>query len=114
MATMRQKQQKQMTQKGSALLAVLWMTVMLSFVAMALSSTVRSETESTRIRAQSEQSYFLARAGIDAAVLRMMSPNPDPKQAEIEQFFREYNFQFATGSVRSEERRVGKECRSRW
>lgn len=88
-----------MNRQGSALLTVLWMTVILSFVGMSLASTVRSEVESTRISAESEQGYFLARAGLDAALLRMMAPPNDPVQAEREMYFREYNFAFDTGSA---------------
>ncbi len=88
--------------RGSALLAVLWMTVILSFVGMALAANVRSEVESTRLLAESEQGYFLARAGIEAAVLRMATPATDPKQAEEETYFRQYDFQFATGTAHVE------------
>jgi hypothetical protein len=88
--------------RGSALLSVLWMTVILSFVGMALAANVRSEVESTRLLAESEQGYFLARAGIEAALLRMATPAADPRQAEEETYFRHYDFQFATGSARVE------------
>ena len=84
--------------RGSALLAVLWMTVILSFVGMALAANVRTEVESTRLLAESEQGYFLARAGVEAALLRMTSV-VDPKQAEEESYFRQYDFQLATGTA---------------
>jgi len=88
--------------RGSALLAVLWMTVILSFVGMALAANVRSEVESTRLLAESEQGYFLARAGIEAALLRMTTPPADPRQAQEETYFRQYDFQFATGTAHVE------------
>jgi general secretion pathway protein K len=85
--------------RGSALLAVLWMTVILGFVGMALAANVRSEVESTRLLAESEQGYFLARAGMEAALLRMTTPPEDPRQAAEENNFRQYDFQFATGTA---------------
>jgi type II secretory pathway component PulK len=91
--------------RGSALLAVLWMTVILTFVGMALAANVRSEVESTRLLAESEQGYFLARAGMEAALLRMtMPPSADPIQAQEENDFRQYEFQFATGTAHVEYR----------
>ncbi|GEM_PF-4031851 len=86
-------------QKGSALLSVLWITVVLGFVGMALAANVRSEVESTRLLAESEQGYFLARAGIEAGLLRLTTPPADPRQAEAEMTFRAYDFQFQTGAV---------------
>ena len=88
--------------RGSALLAVLWMTVILGFVGMALAANGRSEVESTRLLAESEQGYFLARAGIEAALLRIALPPADPKQAEEERNFRQYDFQFETGTAHVE------------
>jgi type II secretory pathway component PulK len=90
--------------RGSALLAVLWMTVILTFVGMALAANVRSEVESARLLAESEQGYFLARAGIEAALLRMTIPPADPVQAQEENDFRQYDFQFSTGTARVEYR----------
>jgi type II secretory pathway component PulK len=84
-------------QRGSALLAVLWMTVILTFVGISLASTVRSEVASTQMLAQGAQGYFLARAGIEAALLQMTLPETDA-------YYRQYNFQFDTGSVRVEYR----------
>jgi type II secretory pathway component PulK len=81
-----------MNQKGSALLAVLWMTVILSFIGATLASTVRSEVASTQMLVRGEQGYFLARAGIEASLLQMLRPS-------LEDFRGVYNFQFETGSV---------------
>jgi len=90
--------------QGSALLAVMWMTVMLGLVGMALATTVRSETESTRMMAESEQGYFLARAGIDAARLTIAFPEQET-QAQASR--RDYNFAFDTGTVHVEYFPVG-------
>lgn len=81
--------------KGSALLAVLWMTVILSFIGVTLASTVRSEVAATQTLSQGEQGYFLSRAGIEAALLRMTLEHGG-------EAYRDYNFAFATGSVHVE------------
>ena len=81
-----------MSKKGSALLAVLWMTVILSFIGITLASTVRSEVASTQTLVQGEQGYFLARAGIEASLLKMAAPLPDD-------FSGAFDFQFETGAA---------------
>lgn len=56
------------TQRGVALLAVLWLTVALSAMALATSYMVRTEVEAATNRIEGEQMRFLARGGIEAAV----------------------------------------------
>jgi len=85
------------SRKGSALLAVLWMTVILSFIGITLASTVRSEVASTQMLVRGEQGYFLARAGIEASLLQMMARLPDD-------FPGAFNFQFDTGAAKVEYR----------
>ena len=55
-------------QRGVALLAVLWLTVALSAMALATSYLVRTEVEAATNRIEGEQMRFLARGGIAAAV----------------------------------------------
>ena len=55
-------------QKGIALLAVLWLSVALSAMALATSYLVRTEIEAARNQIEAQQSYFLARGGIEAAI----------------------------------------------
>ncbi len=81
-------------QRGAALLAVLWMTVALGFIAMALAGTVRTEVESARTLADSERGYFLARGALDAARLALASPLPPGTPIR-----RELAFEFETGSA---------------
>ena len=55
-------------QRGIALLAVLWLAVALSAMALATSYLVRTEIEAARNQIEAQQSYFLARGGIEAAI----------------------------------------------
>jgi len=55
-------------ENGIALLAVLWLTVALSAMALATSYLVRTEVEAATNRIEGEQMRFLARGGIEAAV----------------------------------------------
>ena len=56
------------TQRGIALLAVLWLTVALSAMALATSYLVRTEVQAATNRIEGEQMRFLARGGVEAAV----------------------------------------------
>lgn len=89
-------------QKGAALLAVLWLTVILTFIAGALSSNVRTEVEATRNQVDRERGYFLARGAIQAAVLELTTPPANPEDAEKQFGRRELLFEFETGSARVE------------
>jgi len=60
--------------KGSALLAVLWLSVALTAIAFTLSRTVRSELDRSSLNVDSTRAYFLARGGIERAMLRMLRP----------------------------------------
>lgn len=55
-------------QRGVALLAVLWLTVALSAMALATAYLVRTEVEAAGNRIEAAQGSFLARGAIDAAV----------------------------------------------
>jgi general secretion pathway protein K len=55
-------------ERGIALLAVLWLTVALSAMALATSYLVRTEVEAATNRIEGEQMRFLAGGGIEAAV----------------------------------------------
>lgn len=61
-------------ERGAALLAVLWLTVILTFMAMALSTTTRTEVEATRNLVEGERGYFLARGALEAALYVLTSP----------------------------------------
>lgn len=75
--------------KGSALLAVLWLSVALTAIAFTLSRTVRSELDRSSLNVDSARAYFLARGGIERAMLRMLRPqSADPDQGDPNLGFR--------------------------
>src|SRR5437016_13713941 len=56
-------------QRGSALLAVLWLSLALSAIAFSLASTVQGETERTSTAVDGLRSYYLATGAIERAIL---------------------------------------------
>ena len=62
-----------LTQCGSALLTVLWLSAALAAVGMAVANTVRIETERTATNVDDAKAYFLACGAIEQAALRMFS-----------------------------------------
>ena len=58
--------------RGSALLAVLWLSAVLAAIAFSLASTVRGEAERASTAVESTRSYYLAAGAIQRAILRMM------------------------------------------
>ena len=57
--------------RGSALLAVLWLSLALSAIAFSLATTVRGETERTSTAVDGVRSYYLATGAIERAILYM-------------------------------------------
>jgi len=57
--------------RGSALLAVLWLTAALSAIAFTVASTVRAEAERTSTSVDSLKAYYLATGAITRAILRI-------------------------------------------
>ena len=60
------------SRRGSALLAVLWLSAALSAIAFAMSLTVRSETDRTATSMDDLRSYYLASAGVQKATLEVL------------------------------------------
>jgi general secretion pathway protein K len=58
-------------QRGSALLAVLWLTAALSAIAFSVASMVRAETERTSTGVDSLRAYYLATGAINRAILHI-------------------------------------------
>jgi general secretion pathway protein K len=71
------------SQRGVALLAVLWLTVALSFMAMATAHLVRAEVDAVSNQMASEHGYYLARGGIDAAIYAIQGLNISPTQGDV-------------------------------
>jgi general secretion pathway protein K len=59
------------TNKGSALLAVLWLTAALSAIAFTVANTVRSETDRTGTDVDALKTYYLATGALDRALLHI-------------------------------------------
>ena len=57
--------------RGSALLAVLWLSLALSAIAFSVASTVHGETERVSTAVDGIRSYYLATGAIDRAILYM-------------------------------------------
>jgi len=93
-------------ERGVALLAVLWLSVALTFMAMATAQLVRTEVTATRNQIDAERSYYLARGGIEAAVDSIVftagrrNTNPDAPvlPSEFVPGRRWLQFDFETGS----------------
>ncbi len=60
------------SERGSALLMVLWLTAALSAIGVAVASNVRGETERTSTAVDDAKSYFIARGAIERAALHML------------------------------------------
>ncbi|MCW5981456.1 MAG: general secretion pathway protein GspK [Bryobacteraceae bacterium] len=58
--------------RGSALLAVLWLTAALSAIAFSVATTVRGETERAAASLDGLRGHYLATGAIDRAILYMM------------------------------------------
>lgn len=89
-------------QKGAALLTVLWLTVILTFIAGALASTVRTEVAATTNLVDQERGYFLARGAMQAAALDLTTAPANPEEAGKQFARRELQYQFETGTARVE------------
>ncbi len=88
-------------QSGVALLAVLWLTMALSLLALSTSYLVRTEAEAVRNQVESQQGYYLARGGIEAAIYSMVRFNSAPagtfQQAEFTPGQRWLRYALASG-----------------
>jgi len=90
-------------QRGVALLAVLWLSVALSFIALSTSYLVRTEVEAASNRIESERSYYLARGGVEAAVYSLIrSAGQPPEEAEFRPGQRWLEYEFPEGVCRVE------------
>ncbi len=62
---------KQLRARGSALLAVLWLSAALSAIAFSVAAGVRSETERVGNSEEDVRAYYLARAAVERAILHL-------------------------------------------
>ena len=59
------------SERGSALLTVLWLTAALAAISLAVANNVRGETERASTDAEDMKSYFIARGAIERAAMHM-------------------------------------------
>jgi general secretion pathway protein K len=93
-------------QRGSALLAVLWLSAALSAIAFTVANTVRAETERTSTEVDAVRAYYLAAGAIDRAILYLQwGPgyrNPDGSPKYFQNPTPVMRFNFATGTATTE------------
>lgn len=89
--------------RGSALLAVLWLTAALSAIAFTVANTVRAETERTSTTVDSVRAYYVAAGAIDRAILWIQwgstYRNPDGSPRYFQNPMPILNFDFPTGAA---------------
>lgn len=59
-------------QKGAVLILVLWVILAISMLAVSFSASIRTEVDAARNVIDQKQSYYLARAGIEYAVFKII------------------------------------------
>lgn len=89
-------------QSGAVLLLVLWLTAALSFVALALALSVRTELAATSYRLEAEQARLLARGALEQTIYVMKNPGlRDAAQQPIYQPGQTHiDFSYETGAAR--------------
>jgi general secretion pathway protein K len=97
---------KRNARRGSALLAVLWLSAALSAIAFTVANTVRAETERTSTEVDSLRAYYLAAGAIDRAILYIQwGPayrNPDGTPKYFQNPMPVLQFNFPTGAATAE------------
>jgi len=87
--------------RGSALLAVLWLSAALTVIGFSLATTVRGETERTSTALDGLRSYYLAAAGVDRASLELLWGLESGNRI-IPEGSTQVVYHFASGDVRVE------------
>jgi len=90
------------SRRGSALLAVLWISAALAAIALSLAGTVRGETERTSTVLDDLRSYYLATGAIDRAMLEVLWSALNPNQHLLPSGATAVDYQFPTGRVHVE------------
>jgi general secretion pathway protein K len=88
--------------RGSALLAVLWLSAALAAIAFSLSSTVRSETDRTSTAVDGLRAYYLAQGGVQRAALELLWRATNPGPGLIPAGSTQVDYVFPTGNVHVE------------
>jgi len=89
--------------RGSALVAVLWLTAALTAIAFSLASTVRGEVERTSTQLDGTRAYYLAAGALERALLYMQwglrFTNPDGTPRYFSPGTTRLHFVFPTGEA---------------
>jgi general secretion pathway protein K len=88
--------------RGSALLAVLWLSAALAAIAFSLSSTVRSETGRASTSVDGLRAYYLAQGGVERAAMELLWRAHGIGQPKIPLTATAVNYAFPSGDVRVE------------
>ena len=88
--------------KGSALLAVLWISAALAAIALSLAGTVRGETERTSTVIDELRSYYLATGAVDRAMLEVLWSALDPGHRFLTIGVTAIDYRFPTGMAHVE------------
>lgn len=88
------------SRRGSALLAVLWLSAALAAIAFSIASTVRGETEHTATSLDAVRSYYLAVAGIERGSMELLWSVNNPSAHILPPNVVGTVYQFPTGNVR--------------
>jgi len=88
--------------RGSALLAVLWLSAALAAIGFSLATTVHGETERMSTALDGLRSYYLAAAGIDRAAVELLWSVQNPSGRKIPQGATEVTYHFTSGDVHVE------------
>ena len=88
--------------RGSALLAVLWLSAALAAIAFSLSSTVREETDRTSTSVDGLRSYYLAVSGVERASLELMWSVQQPAKKFFAIDIKRIFYHFPSGDVQVE------------
>lgn len=91
-----------LARRGSALLAVLWLSAALAAIGFSLATTIRGETERMSTALDGLRSYYLAAAGIDRAAVEALWSVQNPSERRIPEGATEVTYHFASGDVRVE------------
>ena len=70
------------SKRGSALLAVLWLSAALAAIAFSLANTVRGETERTSTAVDGLRAYYLATAAVERTLIYMQWVNQFPNMGK--------------------------------
>ena len=81
---------------------MLWLSIALSAMAFTLARTVRTEFDRAALHVESTRAYFLARGGIERALLRLRHPSGNTSMTGYRPGQRWMRFSFPMGEVEVE------------